>query len=135
VPRAYSLEAACAWIARQQQRAHDGSEIVHAIVRAGSPLPVGAVWIFDFERSSPGPRIGYWILEGERRHRLATRAVGLLSNWAFEHRQIRTLYIELDRRNTASRGVAELVGARFDRHLIRTIGGVGVPFDRYALAA
>jgi len=133
VPRAYSRDAAKAWIARQERRCRDGSAIVLAIHPAVASRPVGTIWLFSHSPGQP-LRLGYWVIERERRRGLATGAVRLLAAWAFSALELDRIHIELESWNMASRRVAERASAVLELRLTRHGHTGPVAVERYALS-
>jgi RimJ/RimL family protein N-acetyltransferase len=82
-----------------------------AIVDAGSGELLGSI---DMGVNSLGYRghIGYWITAEARGRGVCTRALGLLSLWAFDELGLERLELITDPDNAASQRVAEKVGFR-----------------------
>jgi ribosomal-protein-alanine N-acetyltransferase len=58
--------------------------------------------------------LGYWMARDSRGCGLATRAVRLLSGWAFENLSVDRIEIHAEPENVASRRVAERAGFTFE---------------------
>lgn len=80
-----------------------------AIVRADTLL--GSIDMTVNSHSYRG-HIGYWMVAGARGHGLCTRALRLLSAWAFAELGLQRLELITDPDNHASQRVAEKVGFR-----------------------
>ena len=82
-----------------------------AIVDAAGAV-VGAIDLMmgEFERGEIGYAVGAWV----RGNGYATRAVRLLSGWAFESAGVARLELPIPVGNTRSRAVAERAGYRFE---------------------
>jgi RimJ/RimL family protein N-acetyltransferase len=128
VPRIYTLGAAEAWIERQHQRERDGSARVRAIV---ADQIVGMAGLFGIREGEA--RFGYWTIAAFRGQGYTTTAVRLLAGWAFDQRGLQAVHIDIEPGNSASRSLAEAVGAtpagRVDH------GREGVVLDRFTLTA
>jgi len=85
----------------------DGTGPTFAICGADDGC-IGHVWLNHHE----GDRwsIGYWLLPEARGHGFATRAVGLVSTWAFRDLGVTELSLVTDRKNPRSQRVAERSG-------------------------
>lgn len=112
VPRAYSALDAEAWIARQERRRIAGEAIVLAINERGTARPVGMVGLFGLDSPDQCGRLGYWLIRDWRGRGLARDAVGLLAYWAFGELALRALHIDIEPANSASRRLAEALGAQ-----------------------
>jgi RimJ/RimL family protein N-acetyltransferase len=74
--------------------------------------------------------IGYWVAPWERRRRVATRALVLLSRWALATLPLFRLQVTTDPANFASQAVAERAGFRREDLLRSYVEIKGRPMDR-----
>jgi len=98
------------WIARGNAMWADGHPRF-AIVDAETDRLLGQVGMAVSERYQSAEAY-YWVAAGERRRGVASTALGLLADWAFEH-DIERLYLLIDPDNEGSRRVA--AGCGFTR--------------------
>jgi RimJ/RimL family protein N-acetyltransferase len=128
VPRVYTLAAAEAWIERQHQRERDGTARVRAIV---ADRIVGMAGLFGMRDGQA--RFGYWTIAEFRGQGYTTTAVRLLARWAFDERGLQAIHIDIEPGNSASRTLAEAVGATAAGSVEH--GKEGVVLDRFTLTA
>ena len=132
MPLSYSPDAARVWIADQRRRTALGQALILAIVPAKSRRPVGMAGLFGLTERD-GPRLGYWIVRAHRGRGLATEAAALLVSWAATQGH-RTITLELEPHNVASRAVARRLGGMpRDPHTIRLDDGRTVALDRFVI--
>jgi RimJ/RimL family protein N-acetyltransferase len=74
---------------------------------------VGHVWVNV--GTGTGAAVGYWLLPEARGRGLATRAVRLISEWAYRDMALTGLHLVTERGNLASQRVAERSGFQRDR--------------------
>jgi RimJ/RimL family protein N-acetyltransferase len=87
-----------------ERRWTDGSPTLSVCERDGQF--VGLVWVNVSSSDSSVGSIGYWLLPSARRHGLATRAVRLISCWAFRDLPISLLRIVAEVGNERSQALA-----------------------------
>jgi len=111
-----------------------GTSAAFAVVAADGSLlgSVSLLWI-DWPRSVG--EVAYWLSRESRGGGVATRAVAMLCDWAFETLGLARLQLAVDVRNDASRRVAERAGFRHEgiRRLSREIHGERIDEDLYGL--
>jgi RimJ/RimL family protein N-acetyltransferase len=73
---------------------------------------VGLVWVNRRAKDPEVGYVGYWLLPGARGRGLATKAVRLISDWAFQELGLTSLGLTADVANVRSRAVAERSGFR-----------------------
>jgi len=112
VPVPYSERDAREYVARQEQMWRDGEEARFAIVAARTGELVGGIAFVYIEWEDEKAEIGYWVAAAARRTGVATRAVRLLSRWAFSELGLFRLEILPDVENAASLAVARACGFR-----------------------
>jgi RimJ/RimL family protein N-acetyltransferase len=111
VPDDYDEVKARAFVAASSTRWWSGHGAEVAVVDAGHPARVlGSVGLvrIDWERACG--EVGYWVAPDARRRGVATRAVELLSTWAFARLPLTRLELIPFAGNLASQRVAERAG-------------------------
>jgi RimJ/RimL family protein N-acetyltransferase len=109
--RAYTEEDARAFFAEREQRRLDGHELNFALVDPrddDAVLGGGSIHEVDLEQGRAG--IGYWLAAAARGRGIATRAVRLMTDWAFAGLGLARLEITCAPDNLASQRVAERAG-------------------------
>jgi RimJ/RimL family protein N-acetyltransferase len=97
------------WIADATRELEDASNVRLAIVDAATGVPVGQVGLAPDWHHSIG-EIFYWLAAPVRGRGLTTRAVRLLTAWAFATLGLARVEINVDPRNTPSLAVARAAG-------------------------
>jgi RimJ/RimL family protein N-acetyltransferase len=111
IPQPYTETEAMTWVAATRAMWRDGSASPFAVTASGDVVGgVGVNWI---DREQAVGDVGYWLRRAERGNGYTTRAVRVVSRWAFECGCER-LQLRADADNTASRRVAERVGFRHE---------------------
>lgn len=133
VPHAYTIEAAQAWISRQQSHAHNRTAVVWAVVPNEGEQPVGMVGLFGLGEHEQEARFGYWLVSAWRGRGLATAATALVAGWGFAELDLRAIHIDREPSNRASAAVAERLGAAITGPHIRSYHGAEVELVRHTL--
>jgi ribosomal-protein-serine acetyltransferase len=123
---AYSIEDSRSWLAAQVPAFERRSAFEFAIVSADGAY-LGACGLNQIDEINHRANLGYWVRTSAARRGAATRAVGLVRDWAFEHTSLIRLEIVIAAGNLASHRVAEKCGARREgvlRHRIVLHGAV-----------
>jgi RimJ/RimL family protein N-acetyltransferase len=115
VPEPYSEDDARLWLAAQSAARRGGRRVELAIVDGDDRL-LGSIAIARSIDGRAG-EVGYWIARDARRRGVATRAVELLSTWAFSELGLERIELLAEPGNTASQGVAEAAGFTKERLL------------------
>lgn len=124
VPTEASPAAAVAFVARQHQRAIDGTGWAFAVAPGPDEPANGFVGVMWRDRGGGRASIGYWTGPAGRRRGLTTRAVDLAATWALKRPGLMRLEAYVEPWNTGSIRVAE--GAGFEREgLMRSFAPVG----------
>ena len=110
VPSPYGEDDARAWLADLPARRERGEHLALAIADVESHEPLGSVGCRMLDWAQPRGGIGYWLAPGARGRGIATRAVRLLTRWAFETVHLGRLELVTHAENAASQRVAERVG-------------------------
>jgi len=129
VPETYGESEARSWFAQEAEQRARGEQLGLVIVDPGSGRLEGSVGIVRFDSQEGRCELGYWTARDSRGRGLATRAVRLLSGWAFEHLPIDRIEIHAEPENAASRRVAERAGFRFEGVLRSYLVNKGVRRD------
>jgi RimJ/RimL family protein N-acetyltransferase len=100
---------------RQDARSYIGGigEQAFAITDAESGLLLGSIGVRWNERRDVG-EIGYWVRADARGRGVVTRAIRLVSRYAFEHEGAARLQLRADVENVGSRRAAEKAGFSFE---------------------
>ncbi len=108
VPRPYGYEDAVAYVERTRREWADGTKAAYAVVRADGPDHLlGSV---NVAIAGGVGNAGYWVVPSARRQGIATRALRLLTDWAFRDAEIGVMLLEIRPENLGSIGAAEAVG-------------------------
>jgi RimJ/RimL family protein N-acetyltransferase len=98
-----------AWIKRYERGWEDGSRVAFAIrARDGGFLGFAGIVDLDLERREA--EIGYMVAPASRGRGVASRALELLTRWAFDELDLLRLELRIDVENPASERVAERMG-------------------------
>jgi RimJ/RimL family protein N-acetyltransferase len=96
------------WLARREADREHGSGVELAIAEHGAARGSISLWDVDWRHRSA--MISYWLGQGARGRGLATAAVRLIGDWAFEDLQLARLALFVEPDNVASQRVAERCG-------------------------
>jgi len=110
IPTPYTRAEARAYVAACRRGWKDGSLWAFAVVDTSSGNVVGSCGIGWQDHPHGVAEIGYWVRAGHRERGVATRAVRLASEWAFDEGGVQRLQLRADELNTASQRVAERAG-------------------------
>lgn len=109
IPRPYGRADAEEYVARTERQWAEGSTAAFAIVDPHDPDHVlGAI---NVAVTGPVGNSGYWVASEARGRGVATRALRLLTRWAFEEVRLGVVLLEIRPENEASIAVA--LGAGF----------------------
>jgi RimJ/RimL family protein N-acetyltransferase len=114
VPDSYDEANANEWAmeSRRQQEAGEGLHLL--IVDAETDDLLGSIGVHDINRIDRRCDIGYWLAAEARGRGVMTRAVTLLSEWAFGNLPVERIEITIEPSNAASRAVAKRAGYAFE---------------------
>jgi [ribosomal protein S5]-alanine N-acetyltransferase len=114
VPEPYDEGTAAEWAveSKRQQEAGEGLHMV--IADAESDEFLGSIGVHDIDRAEGRCNIGYFLAPEARGRGVMTRAVQLLSRWAFESLPVERIEITIHPENAPSRAVAERAGYTFE---------------------
>jgi RimJ/RimL family protein N-acetyltransferase len=109
IPQPYLDGEARTWVEQAASFWRTGTSAPFAITDAGTGRVLGGVgfgWVGD-ERVG---EVGYWLRADARGRGLTTRAVNLISRWAFAELRCERLQLRADAENVGSQRVAEKAG-------------------------
>jgi RimJ/RimL family protein N-acetyltransferase len=112
IPSPYTRADARAYVATCRRGWKDGSLWAFAVLDVASDEVVGSCGIAWQDHPHGVAEIGYWVRAEDRGRGIATRAVRLASEWAFDAGGVQRLQLRADDLNTASQRVAENAGFR-----------------------
>jgi RimJ/RimL family protein N-acetyltransferase len=116
VPSPYSADDARLWLAAQAAARRGGRRVELAIADVDDARLLGSIAIARSADLRAG-EVGYWVAADARRRGVATRAVRLLSDWAFAELGLDRIELLAEPGNEASQRVAEAAGFHRDRLL------------------
>jgi len=116
VPAAYEDDAGRAFIERQWSRLDNGEGISLAIESVARGGAVGLV-VLMLRPQAGVAGLGYWVVGSARGNGYATRAVGLLSEWALDGVGIKRVEAWVEPGNEASLRVLEASGFELEGRL------------------
>ncbi len=128
VPDQYGETEARAWLAQETEGRAGGEALGLVIVGPDDGGLLGSIGA-RLELADGRCELGYWTARRARGRGVATRAVRLLSGWAFEALGVGRLQILVEPDNTASRRVAERAGFAFEGVLRSYLVNKGVRRD------
>lgn len=111
---AYMPEETSAFIEATRQAWASEAQFAFGIFDAEKGGHLGGISVNHIVRQNRMANIGYWVRTGVTRSGVATRAVRLAAQFAFEDLGITRIEIAAIPENVASRRVAEKAGARFE---------------------
>lgn len=137
IPANHTLEGVERWVNSRGEAMASGEDASFAVVDARTGELLGSAGV---ERSFDDPAIGetgYWVVASARGRGVATRAVRLITDWAFDAMSLERLQITTHEENAASRAVAEKCGFRCEGTLrgYREQHGARVDVVMYGLLA
>jgi len=113
VPWRFTLDAARAWVDRQEAKRLAGRGVTLAIVprdEGDQASPFGTV-VLTLQPQEATARMGYWLVGAARGRGYAARAGRLLVDWARRELALRRIELVILPGNLASRRVAAALGA------------------------
>ncbi len=110
VPTPYTEQHAREWIAGQAAELAEGAAAPFAVTDRTTGDLLGSAGLVGIDWEQDVGEVGYWVAAHARRLGVATRAVRLVSRWAFDALGIERMELMTDPANVASQGVAERAG-------------------------
>ncbi|MEJ5253723.1 MAG: GNAT family N-acetyltransferase [Acidimicrobiales bacterium] len=108
IPRPYERAHAEAYVRRTRQQWAEGTKAAFAIVDAADPaVLLGAI---NVAINGAVGNSGYWVTPEGRGRGIASRALRLLTNWAFSTLGLGVILLEIRPENAASIAVARRAG-------------------------
>jgi len=132
--RDYSLEAAESFIARCDDDWRAGRSYSFVIFDEQNDEFLGSVGLSQISRVHCFANLGYWVRTGRTRRGVATTAVRLAAQFAFQRLSLHRLELLVPSTNAASRRVAEKVGAICEGLLHRRLVLAGISLDAFLYA-
>jgi RimJ/RimL family protein N-acetyltransferase len=129
VPEPYGEADARGWLEQESRGRSRGELLGLLVVDHADDHLLGSVGIVHLDHEERRCELGYWVAREARGRGVATRAVRMLSAWAFENLPADRIEIHAEPENAASRRVAERVGFRFEGVLRSYIVNKGVRRD------
>lgn len=112
----YTLEESRAWL-EVQVPAFEQRKAFEFAIASGSGDYLGGCGLNQIDALHKRANLGYWVRSSARRRGVATRAIGLLRDWAFASTDLIRLELVVATGNAASRRAAEKSGAIFEAML------------------
>jgi ribosomal-protein-alanine N-acetyltransferase len=106
-PAEPSVEDAAAWVEVRERRRRQGEALFLVVAAVEDDRACGCVWLWNVDAAKGCGEVGYWLLREARGRGLATRAVRLVCDYAFERLGLERLELFTLRGNDASERVAE----------------------------
>ncbi|HEY1302275.1 MAG TPA: GNAT family N-acetyltransferase [Vicinamibacterales bacterium] len=111
--REYSIEDSRSWLETQVAAFERGTGFAFAIESIDGRY-LGACGLSQLDLANARANVGYWVRSSATRHGVATGAVRLIRDWAFETTPLIRLEIVIAAGNVASHRVAVKAGATFE---------------------
>jgi RimJ/RimL family protein N-acetyltransferase len=113
LPTPYTESDARGWIARHSELWDSGATAQFAIVDATDGTFLGNIYVIVAPHMLGRAALGYWVTKTSRLRGVATRALIIASEWAFNVLNTPELFLETLDGNIASERVAERAGYVF----------------------
>jgi len=110
IPQPYRHAEARIWVDQAASYWREGTAAPFAVTRSSTGEVVGGVGFRWVGEEVAVGEVGYWLRREARKDGLTTRAVRLVSRWAFEALACERLQLRADQRNVPSQRVAEKAG-------------------------
>ena len=110
VPSPYGEQDALQWLRASVAGVTGGTDLTALVVGADDDGLLGAVALHAISPEHGRCSAGYWLAAGARGRGVATRALGLLSRYAFDELAVHRIELWIDPENAPSLGVAERAG-------------------------
>jgi diamine N-acetyltransferase len=108
--RVDSVQTAYEMVFEAARRARRGEGIGLAICRATDHEPVGSLELDAFMDRDGEAVIGFWVLDGCRRHGYARAAIQLAASWALKQLEMARVWADVDASNTGSLALLRSIG-------------------------
>jgi ribosomal-protein-serine acetyltransferase len=125
---AYSIHDSRSWLEAQVPAFEQGTTFEFAIVSADGGY-LGGCGLNQIDRINKRANLGYWVRSSATRRGVATEAVRLFRDWAFQNTDLIRLELVIAVGNVASQHVAEKSGAIREGILRSRLLLYGVPHD------
>lgn len=114
VPEPYRDADARAWLRQEAHGRARGELLGLLVVDPDDDRLHGSVGLVRADWEEGRCELGYWVARESRGRGIATRAVRLLSAWAFDNLPVERIEIHAEPENARSRRVAEAAGFSFE---------------------
>lgn len=112
VPSPYSVADAVAFVDRAAGSWRAGTDASFVVVERASGTLLGAIGLHQLDRALGQAQVGYWVERTARGRGVATRALRLVTGWAFGSLGLRRLQAFVFTDNPGSARVLEKAGYR-----------------------
>lgn len=129
----YSMAESRNWLEAQVAAFDQGGAFEFAIVSAGDDY-LGGVGLNQIDSANQRANLGYWVRSSATGRGVATTAVRLMREWAFDSTQLQRLEIVIAVENAPSQRVAEKAGAVREGVLRQRLLLRGAPHDAAVLS-
>jgi ribosomal-protein-serine acetyltransferase len=114
VPDDYTERDAREWFDAQDRKRRGGEALELLIVDAETDRLLGSIGIVRLDHDERVGELGYWLAREARGRGVATRALRLISSWAFEALPVDRISIVVQQGNEPSRRLAERAGYTYE---------------------
>jgi RimJ/RimL family protein N-acetyltransferase len=112
IPQPYSEKDAHMYVEHTKEAWREGTGGAFAVVHVANGEVLGSIGLRVVDADNAVAEVGYWVKGEARGRRVATRALRLVSRWAFADVGVERLQLRADVLNEPSRHVAENAGFR-----------------------
>jgi RimJ/RimL family protein N-acetyltransferase len=110
IPSPYDESHASSWIEQHERLRSEREAFPFAIVDAETGRFLGSISVQRPGGDPPSGEVGYWVASPDRERGVATRALRLISEWAFRDLGLVSLHLHTMIGNVASERVADKAG-------------------------
>jgi RimJ/RimL family protein N-acetyltransferase len=114
VPDEYTESDALEWFDRQDRRRDEGEALELLIVEDETDALLGSIGFVSLDHEERVGELGYWLARDARGRGVATRALHLISRWAFDALPVDRISIVAQSDNERSRRLAERAGFTYE---------------------
>lgn len=125
---ATDIEETQRFVVAARRKARAGIDLQMVVRRKANGEFLGCVGLHDLDR--PDPETGVWIKQAAHSQGLGREAVSALLDWAQRQLDFTHVRYPVDRRNTASRAIAEHLNGVIPREF-RSISAAGTELDQF----
>jgi RimJ/RimL family protein N-acetyltransferase len=114
VPDEYTENDALEWFDHQDRRRGEGDALELLIVEDETDALLGSIGFVKLDHEERIGSLGYWLARDARGRGVATRALRLISSWAFDALPVDRISIVIQQGNEPSRRLAERAGYTYE---------------------